>query len=84
MANPVDVSPFLQSSCVFCIHIGSPTISGTTASEGSVEGFKMIGMYICGLKRLVCLRVFRIWGLDISDVSDLFYGFELLYSSAAL
>ena len=63
MYNPVDVSPFLEPCGVFRIHVGSPAISGTTASEGGVERFKMIGMNIFGLNNLVCLRVLGARGL---------------------
>ena len=60
MHNPVDIQPCLESSGVLCIHIGVPAIGRTPSSERGMEGFQMIGMDLCGGKRLWGVRMFWI------------------------
>jgi len=50
----------LESSCVFCIHIGAPAIGSTMASQRRIEGFQMIGMHICGHNTLLGLGMLGI------------------------
>ena len=52
MHNPVDIQPFLESSCVLCIHIGTPAIGRASASQRRMASFRMIGMHLCGRSRL--------------------------------
>src|SRR6516165_1194342 len=44
--NPVHIQPFLESSCLLGIHIGTSAIGRTAASQRRMEGFQMIGMHI--------------------------------------
>jgi hypothetical protein len=52
MYNPVDIQPFLESSCLLGIPIGVPAIGRTPPSQRGMEGFQMIGMHLCGGNRL--------------------------------
>src|SRR5262249_38527949 len=52
MHNPVDIEPFLESSCGLGIHVGASAIGRTPSSQRCMEGFQMIGMHLCGGKRL--------------------------------
>src|ERR1700756_1874799 len=52
MHNPVHLSPFLESSCLLGIHIGTSAIGRTASSQRRMEGFQMIGMNLFGSHRL--------------------------------
>jgi len=59
MHDPVHISPFLQSSCLLRIHIGTSAIGRTAPSQRRMEGFQMIGMHIGNGHRLG--RVGMLW-----------------------
>jgi hypothetical protein len=59
MHNPVDIQPFLESSCVLCLHMGTPAIGRASASQRRMESFLMIGMNLWGRSRLG--RVGMLW-----------------------
>ena len=63
MHNPVDIQAFLESSCVFGIHIGLSPIGRTPASQRRMEGFQMIGMDIFAGHRLYRVGMLWIGGL---------------------
>ena len=63
MHNPVDIQPFLESSCVLGIHIGASAIGSTTSPQRRMEGLKMIGMNLCGGNRWYGVGMLGIRGL---------------------
>ncbi len=52
MHTPGDIPPFLESSCVLCIHIGTPAIGRASASQRRMDSFQRMGMPLWGRSRL--------------------------------
>jgi hypothetical protein len=50
--HPVPISPFLESSCLLGLHIGTSAIGRTASSQRRMEGFQMMGMHIGSGHRL--------------------------------
>jgi hypothetical protein len=63
MHHPVDIQAFLESPRGFCVHIGSPPVGRTPASQRGVKGFQMVRVNLLRFKRLGCLRMLWIRSL---------------------
>jgi len=63
MHHPVSIESGLESGFLLGIGIGLAPKTSHASSEGTVEGFQMVGVNVWGINMLRGVRVFRLRGL---------------------